>query len=358
MKTIFLTALAGLLLAAGCATAPKPTASTGAPQPAPQAVGVAKRVLDTALLAPPTEPFTLGPGDVIDVEIIADRSSRAYLRVGPDGKIYFNLLPGVDVSGLTLGQTKTRLEKELTQFVTNPQVAVALRNVGSKHVWLLGRLAKPGIYAMNGPVTLLEAIAQAGGAAQSASLGDTTMENKETKEQLADLRHSFVVRDGQLLPVDFRRLLRDGDMSQNIYLRPDDFVHLPSAQVQDVHVLGAVKFSRAVPYRDNLTLVSAISAAGGVVQYSYPSHVAIVRGSLAQPEVLVVDYNAIIQGKANDVPLEPRDIVHVPDSPYKLLSKYVDMILYTFVGTVAANEGVRAIDPDAGTVGISTPVGK
>jgi len=67
------------------------------------------------------------------------------------------------------------------------------------------------------------------------------------------------MRGGELLPVDFYRLLKEGDTSQNIYLRPDDFVFVPSALSQEVYVLGAVRFPRSLPYSERMTLVSAIS---------------------------------------------------------------------------------------------------
>jgi protein involved in polysaccharide export with SLBB domain len=146
-------------------------------------------------------------------------------------------------------------------------------------------------------------------------------------------------------------------MRQNIYLRPDDFIYVPSAAAQEIFVIGAVKMARSVPYKGDMTLVSALAGVGGLLGTAYPTHIAIVRGSLAQPQVAIVDYEAILKGQATDVLLQPRDIVYVPDSPYKMLNKYVDMILFTFVGTVAANEGVRAIDPNAGTIGINVPVG-
>ena len=72
------------------------------------------------------------------------------------------------------------------------------------------------------------------------------------------------MRQGQFLPVDFYRLLREGDTSQNIYLQPDDFVYVPSALAQEVYVLGAVAIPRAVPYTERMTLVSAMAAAGGM----------------------------------------------------------------------------------------------
>lgn len=342
----------GLLFAAGCASAPDATFDARQPAAAksPAMTAEARRQLDPLLLKPPTTPFTLGPGDVIDVEILSDAASRSQLAVGPDGKVYFNLLPGLDVTGLTTGEAKALFEKELGKYVSSAQVAVSLRSVGSKHVWLLGRLSKPGIYAMNGQVTLLEAVAQAGGTLQSTSLSDAT-------EDLADLRRSFVMRNGELLPVDFGKLFRESDMTQNIYLQADDLVYFPAMTAKEIYVLGAVKTSRAVPYKENMTIISALAASGGLLADSYPTHVAIVRGSLTQPQVAIVDYKAIIKGQATDVVLEPRDIVYVPDSPYKTVNKYIDMILHTFVGTVAANEGIRAIDPNAGNVGINVPVG-
>src|SRR5689334_8660359 len=59
----------------------------------------------------PAEPFTLGPGDRIEVEILSDPASRSLLSVGPDGRIYYYLLPGLDVWGLTLAQTRALLEQ-------------------------------------------------------------------------------------------------------------------------------------------------------------------------------------------------------------------------------------------------------
>jgi len=76
---------------------------------------------------------------------------------------------------------------------------------------------------------------------------------------------------------------------------------------------------------------SAISGSAGTVKYdliasgvdggpftpdAYLSHVAIVRGSLSTPKVTVVDYGAILKGKAQDILLEPGDIIYIPNSPY------------------------------------------
>jgi polysaccharide export outer membrane protein len=312
--------------------------------------------LSPELLRPGDNLFTLGPGDSVEIELLGRPASRATTAVGPDGKIYYSLLPGLDVWGLTLGQTTALLEKELAKYLNAPRVSVTLRTVGSKYVWLLGRLNRPGIYPLAGPTTLLELLALAGGPMRSAS--------SVSSEDLADLRHSFVVRQGQFLPVDFYRLLHQGDVSQNIFLQPDDFIYVPSSLSQEIYVLGAVRSPRALAYTERTTLVSAIAAGSGTDRYewinagggdpgpftkdAYLSHVAILRGSLVEPQIAVVDYNAIIKGKASDVRLELGDIVYVPNSPYTTLKRYFNIMLNTFVTTVAANEGLRATGSKVG----------
>jgi protein involved in polysaccharide export with SLBB domain len=159
----------------------------------------------------------------------------------------------MDVWGMTLDQTRQALEQGLSKYLSQPQVSLTLRAVGSRHVWMVGRLNRPGIYPMPAPISLLEAIALAGGTARSVSPANS--------EELADLRHSFVMRNGQALPVDFQRLLREGDTSQNIILQPDDFVFIPSSLAQEVYVLGAVRNPRAIPYTETLTLVSVLTGA-------------------------------------------------------------------------------------------------
>ena len=358
------------VFAVGCKTGP----SFDARQPAavPQGVGsltnfvsgAALRTFDSQWLRAPSEPFTLGPGDRLEIEVLGDRESRAITTIGPDGKLYYQWLPGMDVWGLTLAQTKPLLERELAKYIRGePQVSLVLRAAESKRVWLLGRLSAPGVYPLAGPTTLLESLALAGGPAPvgtTSSLGSggaaLTISLAGVTEESADLRRSFVIRQGQLLPVDFYRLLRQGDLSQNIYLQPDDFVYLPPATIGNVYVLGAVGGPRAINYYENMTLVSAVAGAGGIILDAHTTGVAVVRGGLTEPKIAIVNLYKIMHGAERDVQLEPGDIVYVPSVPYQVLSRYVDLILSTFVRTVAANEGARFTTPSAAPVGIAVPI--
>jgi polysaccharide export outer membrane protein len=356
-------AVAPVTVAGPAAAAPITTAKAAAPAtpstaawdalesmtPAPVAVStMPPSQLDPDLLLPPTDLFLLGPGDKVDVEIVGNPNSHATVTVGLDGKLYFSFLPGIDVWGLTLAQARSRIQGELSKYITQPTVSVTLNTVGSKFVWLLGRVSKPGVYPISGSMSLLEALTLAGGTATSASTFTT--------QDIGDLRHSFVMRQGRVLPVDFVRLIKEGDMSQNIYLKADDFVYIPSSLSQQIYVLGAVAQPQAIPYADQMSVVDAIAGTGGPIPNAYLSHVAVARGSLAHPQLIVVDFKAIVSGKAHDLPLEAGDIVYVPLTPYHVLSDYATLIVRTFAGAWTANMGSRAVTGSS-TLGVSVPVG-
>jgi protein involved in polysaccharide export with SLBB domain len=298
-------------------------------------------------LKPPSDLFRLGPSDVVEIELLGDPLSRTTTTVGPDGKIYFNLTTGMFAWGLTLAETKQMLEKELTKYVrVQPEVVITLKAVGSRRLWVLGNVQTPGVYSLATPTTVLEAIALAGGISVIPG----------SSEETADLQNSFVMRGGQMLKVNFHRLLRMGDLSQNIYLQPDDFVFLRSSVARTVYVMGAVAMPSAIPYTEPTSLVGAITSAGGTISYSYVTHVAVLRGSLTSPRIAIVDFGRVFRGQARDVRLEPGDIVYVPFAPYRKLGIFGNQILNQFVNTVAVNEGRNAVIKGAAPVGPSVSV--
>ncbi len=309
--------------------------------------------LTAEMLQPPKDAYRLGPGDVIELEILGEVGSRSLLTVGPDGKIYYGLLPGTVVWGLTLGETKDTLEKALQKYLkVPPDITVTLRQVNSKTVWVLGNVATPGVYPLGTPLTLLEAIATAGGLhGGGAAVGSPVLDD------MVDLQRSFVMRDGKLLPVSFERLLRAGDFSQNIYLQANDFVYLRSGVTRNVYVIGAVSLPTIVPYHDEITLGGAIASCMGPVRYAYLSQVAVIRGSLTEPKMAVVDYNQIREGVVPDVRLQPGDIVYVPYVPWRKVAMLLERMLDSFVLTTAANGAYQLAYPNAIPVGPVVPTG-
>ena len=304
--------------------------------------------IDPAWLKPSTNEFRLGPGDRLDVELIGNGLGPQPALVGPDGKIYFDLLPGLEVWGMTPTQTRDVLEREMRRYLTNPRVSVTLHEVHSSRIWVLGRLNTPGIYPLEQPMTVVDAITRAGGLYTAQFTGTT--------EELADLRHSFLLRHGKFLPVDFNRLIHEGDMLQNIYLEPDDFIYLPSALSTEVYVLGAVTEPRTVSFKNQVTLSSAIANCRGPLPDAWLREVVIIRGSLTQPHYAVVNFLDILKGRAPEVPLQPRDIVYVPDKPLAIWREALQAMVDTFARTMAANEGLRA-GGDKQNIGVGVNVG-
>src|ERR1051326_4417517 len=340
-------------LDAPAANTPGAAGSVGT-TPAPVTIS---QKIDPAWLKPSPDLFTLGPGDRLEIEVLGDPASRSVTVVGPDGKLYFNFLEGIDVWGKTIAEAKAQLEQQIANYVREkPQVSIILRAVESKRLWVLGRVQSPGVYAIAAPMTLLEAISMAGGTLTLSNYRD--QEAAGISQELADLKHSFIIRQGRLLPIDFERLLKQGDFSQNIYLQADDFVYLPAARSKEVYVLGAVTEPRAIVYAEGLTVAGAVASAYGTIKGAYMHHVVVVRGSIAQPEVFVVDYKGVIRGEARDIALQPHDIVYVPFSPYRYLERYVEIALNTFASSAAINAGSAAVTkhPTAGA-GVFIPVG-
>ncbi len=357
---IRITAGSALILAlAGCQNPKHQFTSLGSPESKAQTAMVTlTNRLDPVWLQSPTNMFTLGPGDKLEIELIDEPATRTLTVVGPDGKIYFNLLPGLDVWGLTLGQAKERMERSLAEYIRGtPRVNITLREVNSQRIWILGRVQAPGVYTLATPTTLLEAISVAGGSLTFA--GTREVSGGPLGDELADLKHSFIVRNGKVLPVDFEALVMKGDLSQNIYLQPDDFVFFSPAYSREVYVLGAVVQPRPVGYNEGMTVAGAIAGAYGTVRDAYLDHVVIVRGAVNQPDVAVVNYKAIVHGSAPDVAIQPNDIIYVPFSPYRYLRKYAEIALNTFVNSVAINAGARlAPSPPGGRgAGVFIPVG-
>ena len=202
MRYTLICLLAMLVVCSGCQTAkikPKKLPLARGVQTIAQ-TNIDNRV-DPALLALPVEPYRLGPGDVIKVEMPQISGSGERTTVGPDGKVYYSIIAGVNVWGMTLSEAKAAMEKGLEALYRRPVVSVTLVTVESQRFWILGRVKSPGSYPLATPTTLLEAIAGANGFETTFSAGST--------EEVADVKHSFVVRDGNMLPVNFTHCLRE-----------------------------------------------------------------------------------------------------------------------------------------------------
>src|SRR6185312_2090850 len=124
-----------------------------------------------AALAPPAAAgYAIGPSDVIAVVDFDQADLSGKYVVQADGTFAFPLIGKVKAGGLTLPELEAELKKELANgFFKDPQLSVTMDQYHSQQIYIVGEIRSPGSYTLNGPMTLIEAIALAGSALPSAS---------------------------------------------------------------------------------------------------------------------------------------------------------------------------------------------
>lgn len=260
--------------------------------------------------------YVIGPSDKFDFFVYNEPDLQLKsVIVRADGHITLNLIGDVKIEGLTVGQAAELINKKYEKYLKLPKTSLIPYELSSGKFTILGKVNNPGSYSIEKELRLLDTIAIAGG----LSIGIF----KNSTVELADLEHSFIVRQHSILPVNFVRLVKKGDTLHNIPIHPGDYINIPSSRNQEVYVLGAVKTPDAYGYRDNLTLTQIITYAQGTLSVSSESNIRVIRGGLSDPKVFVIDLKKIKAGKLLDFKLEPGDIVFVPKTP---LAKWNDIM--------------------------------
>ena len=282
--------------------------------------------------------LTLGPGDVLNLVLFGERdSARVDVPIGPDGRISFLQAHDLMAAGLTVDELRSKLDQALSKYYQNPRTIITPVAFRSKKYIVLGAVGNRGVYPFDRPLTVIEALARAGGL-QTGLYGRDTVE-------LADLGRSFLVRNGQRVPVDFERLFERGDLSQNVPLEPDDFLYVAQASANEIYVLGQVVAPGVVAYLPRTSTMSVIAASGGFTPEAFRSRVLVVRGSLTHPESFVVDAAAILSAKQPDFQLQARDIVYVGKSPWVKAEEVLDTVATAFIQGFVVNTTSRKIQP-------------
>lgn len=282
--------------------------------------------------------YRLEIGDVLEVSIFGDEETVIdNVVVAPDGYLYYGLLPGFYVKGRTLIEVKNELEEKLQGLFVKPTVVMIPKSYATRTFKVFGRVAAPGVYPLLAPTRLRQAIAIAGGIqAEEQDLKDRDSE----LVNLADLKKSFIARNNHKLPVDFEKLIYSSDDSNDIYLRPGDYINIAPAYVKYVYVLGNVISPQRLLHTQRLTLMGALASVGGWNE-TYNAFatdvrkILIVRGSLCDPCVIQVDIRLILEGQARDVYLMPGDLVFASNKKFRTLRAAIDAAVRTFIQSFA-----------------------
>ena len=283
--------------------------------------------------------LTVGPGDVVTFGLFDHPElTITEVAIAPDGMVNYLEATNVLATGLTIDELRAKLDQELGNYRRAPRTMITPIAFRSKKYYMLGKVMTKGVYTLDRPMTVLEAIARAHGL-------ENGMVDRNVID-LADFQRSFLMRGGKRIPLNFEKLFQDGDLSQNMAIEPGDYIYFPSTNVKDVYVVGEVRLPGTVIYHPSLTIIGAISARGGYTDRAFKARVLVVRGSINHPETFAVDTHAILDGKAPDFRLRAKDIIYVNSRPFILVEELADLATTAFIQSLITSVvGIDVVKP-------------
>ena len=338
----------------------------------PQQTNDRIRALSSTARAAPHD-YIIGNGDVINVDVFDVKELSREVRVSQTGSIGLPLVPvRLRVAGLTEIQTEQKIAEvlEANGLVSHPQVSVTVKERRSKPITVVGAVQHAMVVQADRPVTILEVLAEAGGIANDA--GDTVIVTRPMQAQPSEpgdppsigpedpapaaapkestqadaapntsdagknlsppaipaaspntLGASPVPdeppRIGNTITINLNELMESGDTTNNIFLQAGDVVTVPHAGI--VYVLGAV--SRPGGFvlandRSHMSTLKILALAGGLSRTAKKDRAVIIRkDAQGQQHEVAVNLKLVLERSAEDVQLQPSDILYIPESASK-----------------------------------------
>lgn len=145
-----------------------------------------------------SRPYLIGPFDKLSIEVFGiEELSREEVQTDASGRISFPLVGVVEAAGRTPGELGLELERRLRgRFVREPQVSVNLKETVSQVITVDGQVGKPGLYPVVGKMTLMRAIATAGGASEFARLEEVIVFRTVDGQRMAGVYNLGAIRSG------------------------------------------------------------------------------------------------------------------------------------------------------------------
>jgi polysaccharide export outer membrane protein len=154
----------------------------------------------------PTD-YVIGVDDLLTVVFWKEKDLSAEVVVRPDGKISLPMLNDVPAVGMTPEQLAKTIEQVALKYVRDPGATVMVREVRSRKIYVVGEVGRPGTFTLANEMTVLQAIAEAGGFLEHANKDEVTIVRKED-------RFKFNYND----------VVRGKNTQQNIKLLPGDTI--------------------------------------------------------------------------------------------------------------------------------------
>ena len=242
--------------------------------------------------------YVVGAQDVLKVTVFDEPQLSGTFRIDADGTFTYPFIGRIKAAGETLRTVEATLAKLLADgYVRRPQVSIEVEQYRSRSIFVVGEVRSPGKYALSGEMSLIEALAQAGSMTSAAST------------EVLILRSNDAQRDAALSPeaqgvANVTRVslteFQAGQLGQNVTLREGDTIFVPKAE--KFYVTGQVRSPGAFMFERGMTVLQAVSLAGGLTDRGSNRRIRIIR--------VVGGRKTEISGKLTDT-VQPNDTIVV-----------------------------------------------
>jgi polysaccharide export outer membrane protein len=320
--------------------------------------------------------YIIGNGDLVNIEVFDVKELSREVRVSQTGTIGIPLVPvRLHIAGLTEIQAEQKISEvlEADGLVSHAEVSVTVKEHKSKPITVVGAVGHAMVFQADRQVTLLEVLAEAGGVSNDA--GDRVIITRAARPQFIDVTEpppigpedpganissatgassgssaadppplsassttsstpahdalpvsatpspstAAASQNGNTITINLNDLVESGDATNNISLQAGDIVTVPHAGI--VYVIGAVTRPGGFVLsndRSELSTLKILALAGGMTPTAKSDHVVIIRkNDQAQQHEIQIDLKKILKRQAEDVQLQPSDVLYVPDSKVK-----------------------------------------
>jgi polysaccharide export outer membrane protein len=242
--------------------------------------------------------YHLGEGDKISLQVWNRPELSGKHTVGPDGQITIPLIGSMRITPMTREEAAGKISKKLKPYYTDPLVNLEIEEYQANRITILGRVLTPGTMHFDRQPMLLDALARA---------GSLPLVDKQTH-----LTRCAIFRGREkIIWVDLNQLMRYGDLAYNIRLKPDDLVYIPDSQETLVYVMGAVQKPGVYRLDSNMSIMDALTQAGGPNEDANEDEISLYRPSKKSTQRLPLK-SLITSDRKVNYALEEGDVVYVP----------------------------------------------